>query len=106
MATKDPNRGAAAPQERSALQWAAILVGLYVAMHLAAGGAIRLLTGRAASEVIASGGSAATSVAARSASSPTGKESSAPASQLKPRSATGRARECKLGPIDSNCNFD
>jgi hypothetical protein len=86
------------------LQWAAILLGLYVAMHLTAGGVIRLVTGRDASEVIAPGGSSATSVA--SAAPQTGKESSARADRHATRKDE-RARECRLGfPIDSDCNIE
>lgn len=75
MATKGPKREDA-PRTRSALQWAAILLGLYVTMHLAAGALIWLVTGRDASEMIAPGGSSATSVAATSAASEAEQESS------------------------------
>jgi hypothetical protein len=105
MATKGPKRDSA-PRTRSALQWAAILLGLYVAMHLAAGGMIRLVTGRDASEVIAPGGSA-TSVAATSAATATGEESSARDAYRRAARAPERMGECKLGlPIDSDCNIE
>lgn len=105
MATKGPKRESA-PRTRSALQWAAILLGLYVAMHLATGGVIRLVTGRDASEIIAPGGSSATSVAAASAPTQTGNESSARAYRPAARKDEP-ARECRLGfPIDSDCNVE
>ena len=105
MATKGPKRESA-PRTRSALQWAAILLGVYVAMHFAAGGVIRLVTGRDASEVIAPGGGSATSVAAASAAPQTGNESSARAYRPAARKDE-RAHECRLGfPIDSDCNIE
>ena len=105
MATRSAKRDGA-PRTRSALQWAAILLGLYVAMHLAAGGMIRLVTGRDASEVIAPGGSSATSVAVTSAAVTTGEGSSARANRSSARKDE-RARECRLGfPIDSGCNIE
>jgi len=92
---------------RSALRWAALLLGLYVAMHLVVGGAIRLVTGRDASVAIAPGGSRSTYVATKSTGTSTGKESSAPAPQVEPGHAVETVRECKLGfPIDSDCTLE
>ena len=88
---------------RSALQWAALLLGFYVAMHLAAGGMIRLVTGRDASVAIAPGGASGPAVAATSPSA-TGGERPA---RTQPVRAIETARECKQGsPIDSDCTLE
>ena len=103
MTASRPKRNATAPGMRSALRWAALLLGLYVAMHLATGGVIRLVTGRDASVAIAPGGSSGPAVAATSASA-TGEQRAA---RTQPVRARETARECKLGfPIDSDCTLE
>lgn len=100
MTASRPKRNAPAPGLRSALRWAALLLGLYVAMHLAAGGLIRVVTGRDASMVIAPGGSNGPAVAA--ASAPAGEKRAGRTQAVRPME-TG----CKLGfPIDSDCTLE
>jgi len=107
MGASRPKRNTAASGMRTALRWAALLLGLYVAMHLAAGGAIRLVTGRDASVAIAPGGSKSTYVAAKSTATSAGKESSASAPQVEPGRSVETVRGCKLGfPIDSDCTLE
>ncbi|HTS20985.1 MAG TPA: hypothetical protein VMN79_04155 [Casimicrobiaceae bacterium] len=88
------------------MQWAALLLGLYVAMHLAVGGAIRTVTGRDASQVIAPGGSTGTPVAA-SAAAGRGRRESPPRGGKQSPERPERSRDCKLSLlIDSDCLFD
>jgi hypothetical protein len=92
---------------RSPVQWAAIFLGIYIAMHLAVGGIIRLVEGQ---EVTAAAmqKSALAADADRDLDMKSGADRSSKADALDRVSLTVEGpRECKLSLlIDSDCIFE
>jgi hypothetical protein len=92
---------------RSPIQWGAILLGIYIAMHLAVGGIIRLVDGQEATAA-AMQTSALAADAERESDRKPGVDRSSKADALDRVSLTVEGpRECKLSLlIDSDCIFE
>jgi hypothetical protein len=104
METRESGHGVGTERLRSPIAMAAILLGIYVAMHLAVGGIIQVLTPPDA--VAAASGRPVARPPAAAASNPPDGVGEAPPDVLRGRSSerTAGSRECRSdAAIGSNC---